>query len=279
MAEETYENEALVSEEEIGDLLRFDPFDSAPAEEEPAEESETPAEAEEAPAEEETPSEEEEGGEDPGPSSEDEPPSVDPEKELLRQQLETMQKLLQQRTAEPPKEEPKDAPPVPAYQFEIPDALVEGLDSDNPVEKKAAVGALAQGLSAAIHQQMIAQVQQMIQQAVPQLVQSVVAEHTTSQEIFHDFYGKYADLNRPELRTLVRSVAEQVYEELKPQQWTPEVRDTIAQRVYGIIGKKQTRKPAAKPPKMVGGSSGGAPRQEDKPSASDEILDTLFGGR
>lgn len=280
------ESEEL-SFEQVDALLSFDPFSKKDAPAEPpaadAEAGEVPpaaADAETLPAEQGT-------GEPPAaptaPAAQ--PPTEDPEKVLLKQQLEQMQRdiaaMRQPQQPQQPPEDPNAA--VPEYAFNIPDALLEHLRSDNPAEVRAGVGALAQGVARTVHQTVMQQMASLVQTVVPQMVNQGVTGAQMAREIFTDFYGTYKELNVPELRPMIVNVAQQVASEYRASTWSPQLRDEVARRVKAALAQPMApaippSAPAApKPPTQFGG---GAARPAAAPAGSktqEDIMKTLFG--
>lgn len=132
-----------------------------------------------------------------------------------------------------------NAPPdveLPAYNFAVPDQLISGLRSENPVEHKQAIAALIQGTATNVHRQVVLSMRKEFAAVMPQIITSMLQQHEQSREIFSDFYGKYPALNRPEIRQLVRNVGEQVWREFGMPAYSPQLRDAIAVRAQAILG-------------------------------------------
>lgn len=173
-----------------------------------------------------------------------------PELALLRQQLAAQSQIIEQLQKSTSGQEDtagkggetstEDTPKVPAYSFTIPDQLMTLLDSEDPTERRQGIAAMAQGIAQTTHQQVLGQVQGMFTSIVPQTVMNVVQEQNYSKAIFEDFYGTHKDLNREELKPLITQTAETVWKETKAQQWSPKLRDTIAQRVRTILTQGNT---------------------------------------
>lgn len=166
-------------------------------------------------------------------------PTVAPPENPLEKTVRELQAKIETLTAaQTPAEptspsEPKPAE-VPPYAFNLPDALLTGLASEDPAERKHATGALLTGAAQAIHRTVMANVETMLNR-MPELVQGMLVQHQQQQEIFQDFYGSYPELNKPELRPLVLNTAKQVLQETGAQSWSPEVSKAIGTRVKSII--------------------------------------------
>lgn len=277
--------------EDIVSIFQYDPFaPSEPSEEAPEPEPEGEQEegtegTEEAAS--------DEGGEEEVPEpSKPEGQSEQPQQPPQNQQLETIlsrlsQQLDQGSQQQPEKQEQKE-PEVPAYDFNIPDEIVQGMASEDPGERKKALAAYTKGVAQAIHKTMRSEVQEEFQR-VPNMIQSHTQQTQRAQTIFQDFYGQYPELNRPELRSLITNQAQAMMQENPNMQWSPQVRDEIARRVRGVLqsfaGGEQTQqqpKPkTSKKPKQPANLSGTspsrkAPAQRDAQVA--EIEEVLFGG-
>jgi hypothetical protein len=74
-----------------------------------------------------------------------------------------------------------------------------------------------------------------LRQELPLVAQSTVTQASEIERTHKDFYGAFPDLDRPELRNLVVSTAQQVMSELNVGSWSPALRDAIGRRVRQII--------------------------------------------
>lgn len=208
-------------------------------------------------------------------------PTPDPELALLKSQVETLQTALKAvpQTPQPSAEKPKDD--TPQYQFTIPTELMSLLDSENSAERQQGIGLLSQGVARTVHQTVMEQVGQIVQNQIPSMMQGMITQQTQAQTIFQDFYDKYPTLNRPELRQLIVSTGQQVMQESGAQDWSPTLRDAIAQRVLAIVGSGPTPAPTPTPrtvPAYVPNSAGARPGAPTGVAAEiADISDTLFG--
>ncbi len=269
------------------ELLNFDPFAKSGEEEQAtAVEAAAVAPTEAAP----TPAAVEEGkpaeavAEAVAPEAAPPAPAEDPAMVALRQQNELLTQTLKtvqeaQAPAQAPAEAPAEAPAadIPAYSFNIPDELVKHIQSDDPAEVRTGVAALAQGVAQTVHQTVMQQFGEQMSQFVPNYVQQSVASMQQQQEVFNDFYGNNKDLNVPELRPLVVSVAQQVASETGADSWSPTLRDAVATRVRGML--RSGAAPAASTPPQpanFGGSARPAADAAATPVQAD-VMTTLFG--
>jgi len=194
----------------------------------------------------------------------------------LQQEVSRLQNLVQTApAAQAPQQQPQGQPAastaendpfktVPDYGFNIPDQLVDMLGSEDPVQRKQALGYTMQGLAKAVHQTVLSVVAERFQHVETNLPKTVFERLELArqeQQVGSDFYGAYPNLNKPELRPLVRQVGEAVLRETKATTWNAQLRDLIAQRVLaslqGVVQPATPAKPAAPAaqPVMFGGSS------------------------
>lgn len=170
-------------------------------------------------------------------------------------------------------EAPADA--LPAYDFEIPDQLVEALTTSDVKVFKQGVTALAKGLAIAIHGQMQKQFESVYNQrfdSLPAQVMQTIQAASQKQAVFQDFYGKNPELNKPALYPIVTKVAEEAAKRLKKTAWDDELRDVVAKDVKALLGAVSGNSaPAATPAPAqmlssqgarVGASSGSKLEQE-----------------
>ena len=283
----------------VSEALAFDPFESADEETSPdgGTGEETPS-GESAPTEpgtqvdtqQQTPAaaQGEASEETPAPGSAPAAPE-NPELALLKQQVETLQAALKAQTPAPA--QPGETPPAPAdsdavppYQFTIPTELMALLDSENQSERQQGIGLLSQGVARTVHETVMQQVGQIVQNQIPAMMQGMIAQQTQAQTIFQDFYDKYPNLNRPELRQLIVSTGQQVMNETGAQEWSPQLRDTIAQRVLALMGQApsggvppQPQPAPAAAPVYTPNAGGARPASPGTDSEVADISNTLFG--
>lgn len=220
------------------------------------------------------------------------PKSEESELELLKKSYAEAQAQLRmqqaqgaqpQQPAQPKSEAPDPLTHVPAYQYTVPPQLLAGLRSEDPAEQAGAVGALIQGVSQTVHQQVLGQMRQAFQ-TVPQMVYSQINTVRTQQEVFQDFYGSYPELNRPELYPVVAQCGAALMQETGQMTYSPQMKQAIAARVKQLLGMAapvQQPTPAPAPsapgPYMSGGAPAARPTAPVRPSEEDDIANTIFG--
>jgi len=165
----------------------------------------------------------------------------------------------------------------------MPDALINQLGSENPVERKQAVSQL---MGVAMHvahrlaaKQAVTQMRAELQQVLPAFVSEQMQAHATSQRVFSDFYGKYPMLNVPELRPMVRAEASALMTETKAAGWNEQFRDAlgarILQKLRGFQGAPVA--PSSAPPvQMTGPSARPGLTTRGANTMQQDIADLLF---
>jgi hypothetical protein len=217
--------EAAFSDPDVAALLRSEPgtFGDSDPQPEPGD-SPTP----ESEAEQPVPSSPEVAGpaEAPAPAA-----SYDPELEQLKGFYRGLQAVPQQ-----PQQQQPTAPQLPGYAYDINDNMLRAVTSEDMRERAAALQAFAVNLSQTVHQRAVQQVREEIAQVLPQYVQQTALQEYQRREIARDFYGKYPELDRPEVAPVVAQIAQQVMTESRANGWTPKVRDDVATRVRSLLG-------------------------------------------
>lgn len=300
------------TQQEIMDMLSQDPLEGFEGEESVGEESSTPEQKVEQTSEtksEPEPGEGDSGGDLPSPKTVEPPKTkeVQPKEELpkpgeeevpdelalLKVQLEQMRAQLeesrkpQQETQQPVKEtkNPQEDPEkpldyIPTYQYEIPESFQAGLKSEDPKESSAALHQLMTGMSRTVHASVLAQVKKFATRDIPAYVNNTMSGQSQAQQVFHDFYGKFPALNKPDLYPVVASISQAVQKELGVKTWTPELRDAIGRRAYEVLKIKSqtqaqpTTKAADPPPNIM--KPGVRPQAK---GAGDDISDEILALR
>lgn len=210
------------------------------------------------------------------------------ELEITKQALRELQEQVKQFTSQQPNQQ-QQAPANAdgnndaemSYQFNIPPQLMRMMDSEDPAERQQGITHFANGVANEVHKNIMGQMQQAFTGYVPQLVQQMLQTTTVQKQVFDDFYGKYPELNRPELYPMVQNVGQAVMQETGLKQWSPQLRDAIAKRMQAILNggaMPTTQAPAPQPtapqqqPFMAGTTSRPAPAPR---TAEDEIAETL----
>lgn len=153
---------------------------------------------------------------------------------------------------------------VPEYNYNIPDALVTAMNSEDPGERKQAMAHLIKGVAVGIHQTIAAAVTQrltQLEQGIPDAIQNRMLYAQQAQQVMTDFYGKFPQLNTPELRQIVQTVAKAHMDATGQQQWTEKLRDEVGslviQKLTGVIPAQAPAQaaPVQAPPAMFGGNA------------------------
>jgi len=197
---------------------------------------------------------------------------------------ENYKRQLEERTTTTAKTTPETPtkPQPPKYDFNIPDALIDVLTTETDKGKfKEGVAALASGIANAIQAQMLPYIESQFNprfDTIPQMLQAHIAGMEKAKTVRQDFYGKYPELDKPQLHGFIRQIGDATAKEMGLTDWTPELRDETAKRVKEIMalasGTAVPAKPVATPPRMIGGNSARtAPANDD----AGDIADTIFG--
>jgi hypothetical protein len=216
--------QAAFSDPDVAALLRSEPGTFGDPQPEPGD-SPTPEPEAEQPA----PSSPEVAGptEAPAPAA-----TFDPELEQLKGFYRGLQAVPQQQQQPTAPQQPQP----PGYAYDINDQMLRAVTSEDMRERAAALQAFAVNLSQTVHQRAVQQVREEIAQVLPQYVQQTALQEYQRREIARDFYGKFPELDRPEVAPVVAQIAQQVMTETRANGWTPQVRDAVAGRVRAVLG-------------------------------------------
>lgn len=276
---------------DIGDLFADEP-EATESESQGEAQSEAPAapEAVDGQEKEEAPQSGQESDSAPETESEPPPPSQEPaaseksELDSLREELRQSQNLLaelqgqfikQGQGQKEPSEKPQEAPKIPDYMFQIPDEIANGVYSDDPSERKAALANLVSGIGQSVHQTLMAEFENKlssVQKELPERMSQTVEAQNLREQIRQDFYGNYKELDRPELYPLVKHFTGQVMAEGKYKSWGPALRDEIGKRTKAYLESFGAPKAQPKPPAMTAPQS--RPPQK-VPGLEDEIAELI----
>lgn len=264
-------------EESIADILAYDPFEPKSGEVGKPEGDEG-KETKEPPAPAATPAP---SGETPPAEAKPEPKPEDTSglKTVLEQILES------QRSNQPapaPVEEQKPEPQKPRFNVAIPEPILAGIRSDDPAESGAAMNGLVNGVMNAVHSAVLEHIEKQVFPRMREIVE-VAQQSKTAQQEFHDqFYGKYPELNKGELKPFIFMTAQMVMREegRSFQGITPAFQEKVANRIKDLMklgGASQQQQPPQVPPAKKQFNSGKATRTEEPQTVSKEIMSTLFG--
>jgi len=165
------------------------------------------------------------------------------------------------------------------YTLEIPDNVMMGLSSDDPVQRKAAVSNLLGGFGRYVDFHFRAAMNHAVSN-IPAMVQNMIREHSHSQRMHDDFYGKYAELNIPHLKPMIGQIAGDLARRNNwGNQWTDAIRDAVAREAFKQLGRPfpgTVTTPAAnpRPPAQIGGGKGtpGTPVMSDTERQIRELM-------
>lgn len=249
-------------EVDIQALMRFDPFTPEPAAPEPATQEPVSPEQPPAPV----------AGD--APASAPAAPMVAPGEEPVEVKIARLEgELAALRTPPQPAQQPKDeSDPIPAYNFTVPDQLMQMLGSESVEERKTGIQHVMRGTARAVHQLVL----QEVASTLPSVISMMTQQAIKSAEVQQRFYSKYPALKDEVFRPAILSVAQTILKERKASEWSDELGDAIASAVFKRLGIVQAPPqaapaPAPRPPAVLPGNARPAPSY----SVSDEIMDLV----
>lgn len=133
---------------------------------------------------------------------------------------------------------------------QIPDQLIQGIASENPVERKQAVGQLLGVAMHIAHRQAVAhavnQLRDEFSRVMPVFVQEQIQSFQTQQEVFNDFYGAFPHLSNPAIRPIVQREAKNLAAQLGVRGWSEDFRQRLGEHVTTML--RQFAAPVTPPP-------------------------------
>jgi hypothetical protein len=186
------------------------------------------------------------------------------------------------RLADAVRPQPQQQAPQLRFNMGIPDELTSALRSEDPGQFKAGVGALVNSLANHIWSNFQQDVQQNLVPAIRQMLESHTSAVSQQESVGRDFYGTYPGLNRPELAPLIQTVGAQLAREAvsagRSLDWSPQLRDEIASRVFTIIGGVQPPQAAAAPaPRRPFSTGNGTRPTQATATPADDMQAMIFG--
>jgi hypothetical protein len=191
--------------------------------------------------------------------------SADVDAALLRLQNEQLEHQIEQFKKEKEKEKEEaeqasktaafeyDYENLPAYGFQVPDALMEYIVNEDAGAVKMGLEHLLNTTLGAAHQRIAHEVKQLVDRTVratvPQLIQQQEAQKVTNEAIRNDFFKHYPAFKDERFSTYIQQAIAVLEEKLSPEGWTAEFRDAVGSRVEivtGIKGKAVRARSSAK---------------------------------
>ena len=175
---------------------------------------------------------------------------------------------------------------IPAHMYQLPQELVAGLRSEDPVEAGKALSNYTSLVTRTIHKQLREEYTGKIKELVtgiPAMVNKIIQHQQETKAIYEDFYGEHKDLNRPELYPVVLNTALALMRETNATSWNPQFKAALAQRVRGVLGTAQPAAPQApapihQPAMMGSGARPGAAVATSQDRFAEDIMSTLKSG-
>lgn len=177
------------------------------------------------------------------------PAPQDQIQQALLQQGATLEQIaarLNQPPAQPaaPQRDPREEL-MNAYRFNLVPEFMTALGSDDPVQRQQAVHLMMQVVATAAHVQMrqeferrMGEMRQEMQTAWQNQATQATTLASKQDEMRKDFYGRYAHLDNPALRSIVRDTAIELAK--LPHfrvngGYTPALGDAIAERIHTLL--------------------------------------------
>lgn len=197
------------------------------------------------------------------------------------------QPVAQPQPQAKPAADPRSEPARPAYDFAIPDQIMDGLESEDKNIRRGAYKALTDGIANRLAQDFGGALQQLVQyihQQVPQQVLNQVAQRQTFDGMKADLYGAFPELGRvakqmPAVEQAIWGQIKAVGERMGITDWTQEFRDGVGRMLHLNLGiplaGPQTAQPQpqaqSRKPRAGSFSAGGAatPRSNGADTGND----------
>jgi hypothetical protein len=200
---------------------------------------------------------------------------------MIRRQTEAITSAVRTPVAAPA---PASAP-ANKFNLGVPEALTNALRSEDPAQFQAGVGALINGISNHIWNAFTEHLEKQVLPNVPRMIESYVQSAQRQQAVATDFYGKYPQLNIPEMAPMIQTIGAQIagewYQQGRSVDWSGDLRDAIAERVFqrlpflrNVPGAAAPANGARRQPYAAG--SGARPAAEPE-SPQRDMMEMIFG--
>lgn len=154
------------------------------------------------------------------------------------------------------------------FYREIPEPMMELINSEEPGERKQGIASLVQGVGMMVHQEIMKDLETRLQAAQSE-TQDGISRNAALQETYKDFYSAFPKLDDDAFRPMVAAESAAVFKELGTTEWSSAVRDAIGTRVINKLAGFSPTAPAAE--SVGNGNGAGSPPAEPTPA-------TLKGG-
>ena len=173
---------------------------------------------------------------------------------------------------------------------------MQKFSSDDPATVQAGLSEYATGIAQVTHYNVLAQMRQemaalreeLLKESVDnfkQVSERETQEQTQRSAISNDFYGKFPELDKPELKLFVQMQAKQLAQQYGVQGWNENFRDTLGAHVKKILGMSgqgprpdedpDPKKPGKSGQRFNSGSGAGRSKPSGKKDELADISDTL----
>lgn len=207
---------------------------------------------------------------------------------LVQQQTAAIRQLAEQRPQAAGAPQAAEQPPAPKFNFGIPPQILNAMSSEDPQERAVGTHALVNGTANAVYTEVEKFVHSTLTdvvQRLPELIQAHMQVVETRRSVYEDFYGKYSMFKNESFMPLVQTTGAQVFQQWaaqgKPLQWSPELRDEIANRLFALFPHLKPADGQQQEPQGQNGASrrfatgSGARPAAAQPGPQDDMMDVL----
>lgn len=188
------------------------------------------------------------------------PAAVSTSDELLAKAMDVL--LANQKGGAAPTADTTPADDSPKYNFQIPDAILAAVDSQDATERHAGMHALTTGIAVTIHKAVRKEYEEKLGQlfqAIPQLIQEHTSGAAEKKATFDDFYGTYPELKSPMLMPIVLEEAKRLAIETKNTNYSPQFKAALRIRVQEKLVSMATAAGIVPAPNVTPANNGGTP--------------------
>lgn len=189
-------------------------------------------------------------------------------------------------------------PQAPSYRFDLPDQIVDALESDDRTERKTALNAMLNGVANRLAVDFRAAMQETARALinhVPQQVSQVTTAERQQQMLREDLYGNFPELKAvaerlPDADGMIWRTVSLAAQRAGVTEWNPQFRDQVGNYLIASLGvqrqpraggQAQAAAPTAKPkPRAPFAAGSGSPPRNDVGTggSGNEFLDVLQAG-
>jgi hypothetical protein len=174
------------------------------------------------------------------------------------------------------------AQPQLKFNLGVPDQLLSALRSEDPAEFKAGVGAMINSVANHVWNSFVQAVQAELLPAIPRMIDQQLSSSREQENVGRDFYGKYPQLNNPMFAPMIQTVGAALAQEYatagRSLAWSPELRDQIAERIFGVLPQLRGTQQATPAPRRSSFSTGSGARPAPAAAGPEnDMMEMIFG--